>query len=205
MHTIKTRIADAIKEFLTHLRQFNQPINSRNHLSHIMLNLHDHFQKVINWIDVYNGQSAIRTVKLIDIAENIDSKMFKNDKIRLLEYKSKYCTFTVILHKIYGIISIETGLVQLNVIAMNYYHEKILQNELYQVDDQQNIEMSEERTNQLIKKIELFLSLYTDYKYRLCDYCLNKNIEFPEGRAFEKDYVGAFHLECDENALDKIL
>ncbi|KAF7683136.1 hypothetical protein TCON_1646 [Astathelohania contejeani] len=93
----------------------------------------------------------------------------------LFIYKDKY---TVVFDN--GVLSVDTGHKELNHMAMEYISG-------YKPKDQ-------------IERLEIFLALYLDYEWRICDRCLEYGIgpyfRRPIVRRLEEDYISAYHEEC---------
>lgn len=236
MNSLKSKLKHAITVFLSSLHQLSS-VKSVDQLSEALLDLHRSFKKIINWIDVIEGNSAIQTVKFkkvvhfdqknskdemigqqniqkeeegnvktkepSDIKDSVQNEDSINTKksdqtkdsadktqqatseISNYKFESANCTFKLIFHERFGLIQVDTGFIVLNTKVMDFYRNEVRSERL--TDKKTNLENE-------IQRIELFLSLYTDLKTRLCDYCLGS--DFPEERTLEKDYVGAYHKKC---------
>lgn len=179
MMSIKRKLKSTCEHFLTDMHSFRTPIKNETTLTKILLATHIKFTKLMNQIDIYNRHIHVKTIKLHE-RERIGKFCF-------YEYLHRDVKFGVVFHEEHGIVQIETGLIELNCKAMSYVNK-------LEVSDQ-------------LEQIELFLSLYADFKWRCCDFCLEYSIfpefGFPIGRALEKDFVAAFHLECNEKCEEK--
>ncbi|ELA46264.1 hypothetical protein VCUG_02231 [Vavraia culicis subsp. floridensis] len=179
MMSIKNKLKSTCEHFLADIHSFRMPIKNETTLTKILLATHITFTKLMNQIDIYNRHIHVKTIKL--------QKKQEDEQFVLYEYNNRDVTFTVLVHNEHGIVQIETGLIELNYKAMNYVNK-------LEIKDQ-------------LEQIELFLSLYADFKWRCCDFCLEYTIfpdfSFPIGRALEKDFVAAFHLECNEKNDEK--
>ncbi|KRH92609.1 hypothetical protein M153_40680001557, partial [Pseudoloma neurophilia] len=222
-HSIKLRLRQSITAFLSHLQLLLAPINTVDQLSEILTDLHVKFERFGHWIDVYNAQKKMQPVKFVkqktfvakntshfenftkNCIEEFDGTLDDNGDLILYDFTSENCHFIMTVHKKYGILQIETGSLELNVKVMEYYlteilltHEKSLsktKSNSSKISDFLNIEsLNELELGHIIEKIETFLSFYTDYTTRLCDFCLGK--EFASERTIERDYFGAYHKEC---------
>lgn len=208
--TLKSRLKSSITIFLSNLHLLSAPITSVNHLSEILLVIHGSFKKILNWISVSNKQISIKTVKLTKVENNSlgDSEVDNSKKqtdLLIYRYESKDCLFSIILHKKYGLIQVDTGLIQMNIKVFDHYLKTRDETNRKLSTGSENLKentvdlLTDDEIIEIVGKIELFLSLYTDYKTRLCDYCLGT--DFPEERSLEKDYVSAYHSECKEREI----
>lgn len=125
-----------------------------------------------------------------NILKNMNNE---NNDFSFFNYKSQKCDFSILFHKKYGILKIQTKNIFLNKICMEYYQNEFLKKNKLNFEKQ--IFISNSLKNEIINKMELFFSIYCDYQTRICDFCLKGN--FVNVRKLEIDYVSAYHEECE--------
>ncbi|TBT98851.1 hypothetical protein CWI37_0379p0010 [Hamiltosporidium tvaerminnensis] len=177
LNDIKYQIKKTGVYFVVSLNKIMRKMYTPNQFLEFMVDTNHYYKQFLNYIKIYEQRNSLPKIKLkiMNISENLKD-------LKVYGYNNDNDVFTVIFHIKYGIIGISTMFRELDAEAMRFIANVPIESQ--------------------IEQIEIFLSLYYDYKWRVCDLCLSylsiPHYLPPLIRTIQQNYVSARHKCCDE-------